>query len=81
MFGESNRSQVVDLFANDNNPFTPAYAIYENGNPTRVALINFQDDLGTGTNTYTANIAIGGVDTGFPSTTPSTVSVRYTRFS
>lgn len=63
---------------NDNNALTPGYAIYENGNPTRVVLFNYIDDA-TGANDYTANIAIGGQQTGTTSTTPTSVSVRYMR--
>jgi len=61
---------------NSNNPSTPGYAIYENGTPTKVALINFVDDP-TGVNNYTAQISIGGGNTGQPSTTPSQVMVKY----
>jgi len=39
--GSSNKSQVLDLGANGNNEFTPAYGIYEDGQPTRVVLINY----------------------------------------
>jgi hypothetical protein len=43
-FGSSNNSQVVDLQADNDNIYHPAYAIYENGAPTRLALINFVSD-------------------------------------
>ena len=42
--GTSNTSQVIDLNANGGNQFTPAYAIYENGVPSKVAIINFVTD-------------------------------------
>ncbi|KAG8760410.1 hypothetical protein FRC11_000426 [Ceratobasidium sp. 423] len=77
-FGKSGNAQIVDLGANSNNDNTPAYAIYENGNPVRVVLFNYIDDP-TGANDYTANIAIGGQQTGQASTTPSSVQVRYMR--
>lgn len=77
-FGQSGTAQIVDLYMNGNNALTPGYAIYENGNPVRVVLFNYIDDS-TGANDYTANIAIGGQQTGLTSTTPSSVQVRYMR--
>ena len=74
--GSSNASQVIDLALN-NNPFTPGYAIYENGVPARVLMINFMDDGGTGSATYNASIHIGGQSTGTADTTPQSVTVRY----
>ena len=44
-FGKSNQSRIVDLQANGNNPFTPAYAIYDQGTLSRVALFNYMDDV------------------------------------
>ncbi|KAG8678311.1 hypothetical protein FRC08_017875, partial [Ceratobasidium sp. 394] len=79
-FGQSGNSQIVDLSMNGNNDLTPGYAIYEGGNPARVVLFNYIDDP-SGANDYTANIAIGGQQTGLPSTTPSSVNVRYMRSS
>jgi hypothetical protein len=66
--GSSNQSQVLDLQMNSDNEFTPGYAIYEDGQPTRVALINFVDD-NSGASDYTASISIGG-------TVPSQVRVK-----
>lgn len=74
--GSNNASQVVDLFSNSNSNYTPGYAIYENGNPVKVVLINYMNDP-TGASDYTTNIMIGGGTTGSPSTTPSSVQVRY----
>jgi len=74
--GPSNNSRVVDLLLNNNNPLTPGYAIYENGQPTKVALINFIDDP-TGANNYTAQIAIGGGTTGQNEASPGQVMVKY----
>jgi len=34
----------MDLQANNNNMFSPAYGIWENGNLARVVLINFVSD-------------------------------------
>ena len=39
IFGPSNASQIVDLSPNANNIYTLDYTIYENGNPTRLALL------------------------------------------
>lgn len=58
--GPSGQSQVIDLNANGGNVFTPGYAIYENGAPTKVALINFVTDP-SGNNDYTATITFGGM--------------------
>jgi len=75
-FGTSGASQVVDLFLNNNDQYTPGYAIYENGNPTRVVLINYLTDA-SGAHNYTANIAIGGGTTGQAAATPFSVQVKY----
>ncbi len=75
-FGTSGASQVVDLFLNNNDQYTPGYAIYENGNPTRVVLINYLTDP-SGAHNYTANIAIGGGTTGQAAATPFSVQVKY----
>ncbi|KAJ7592650.1 glycoside hydrolase family 79 protein [Mycena floridula] len=69
--GASNSSQVLDLQANSDNIYTPAYGIYENGNPVRVGLFNFMTDA-SGASDYTANIAISGA-------TLSSVKVKYLR--
>ncbi|KAG2065347.1 glycoside hydrolase family 79 protein [Suillus decipiens] len=67
--GSSNVAQVLDLQANGGNDFTPGYAIYENGQPVRVALTNFITDP-SGNSDYTASISIGG-------TVPAQVKVKY----
>ncbi|KAF9234870.1 glycoside hydrolase family 79 protein [Melanogaster broomeanus] len=67
--GPSNRSQVLDLQMNDGNEYTPGYAIYENGQPMRVALVNFVDDS-SGASDYTASISISGA-------VPAQVKVKY----
>jgi len=74
--GASNSSQVLDLNANGGNIFTPAYAIYEKGNPVRVALFNFVTDP-SGASNITASIAIGGGQTGQPNAVPAQVTVKY----
>ncbi|KIJ61735.1 glycoside hydrolase family 79 protein [Hydnomerulius pinastri MD-312] len=67
--GPSNQSQVLDLNMNGGNEFTPGYAIYENGQPTRVALVNYVTDK-SGASDYTASISIAG-------TNPAQVKVKY----
>jgi len=74
--GASNQSQIVDLTLNNNNPYTVGYAIYENGNPMRVVLINFLNDQ-SGASDLTATIMIGGGSSGQPGANPSTARVRY----
>lgn len=66
--GPSNNAQVLDLAANGNNDYTPAYAIYEEGNPVRVLLFNYITDS-SGSNDYTVSISVGG-------NTPSQVRVK-----
>jgi len=76
ILGRSNQSQVVELGVNDANPSTPGYAIYENGNPMKVALVNYLDD-DTGAHDLNVAISIGGGETGQPASTPSSVRVKY----
>lgn len=73
--GSSNKSQVLDLDANSADIHTPAYAIYEDGEPVRVALFNFITDS-SGASDYTATIAVGGGETGQDNATPSKVKVK-----
>lgn len=76
VMGASNKSQILDLNANSNNTFTPAYGIYEDGKPERVALINFVTDA-SGASDITASISVGGGITGQPNATPRQVKVKY----
>jgi hypothetical protein len=76
IMGKSNVSQVIDLNANGGNEFTPAYAIYENGNPTRVALFNYLDDS-SGVSDISVNIVVGGGQIGQDNATPASVKVKY----
>lgn len=59
LFGSSNQSRIVDLNADNGNEFHPAYAVYENGVPTRLGLINFVSDA-SGANDLTVNVDFGG---------------------
>ena len=73
MFGKTNTSQIVDLGANGNNSLTPAYAIYEQGVLSKVALFNYMDDNGTGTNALQVTIQLS-------SGVPQSVQVKYVFF-
>ncbi|EIN05065.1 hypothetical protein PUNSTDRAFT_107355 [Punctularia strigosozonata HHB-11173 SS5] len=53
--GSSNKSQVLDLHANNGSIYTPAYGIYEDGTPQRLALFNFITDP-SGVSDYTAMV-------------------------
>ncbi|KAF5376683.1 hypothetical protein D9615_007846 [Tricholomella constricta] len=74
--GPSNGTQVLDLNANDGDIHTPGYAIYENGNPVRLALFNFVTDP-SGASDLTVSISIGGGQTGQANATPAQVKVKY----
>ncbi|KAI0369503.1 glycoside hydrolase family 79 protein [Pilatotrama ljubarskyi] len=74
--GQTNTSQVKDLFPNNGNDQTPAYAIYENGNLARMALINYMTDP-SGANDYTATIYVGGSGFNEPNGVPASVKVKY----
>lgn len=75
-FGSTGSAQVVDLYLNGNNQYTPGYVVYENGNPARVLLMNFLTDS-SGASNYTAYISVGGNDTNTTNATPSSVQVKY----
>ncbi|KAG8908805.1 hypothetical protein FRB99_003043 [Tulasnella sp. 403] len=75
--GKSNQARVMDLSLDGNNPNRAGYAIYENGVASRVVLINYVSNPGA--SDYTAQIAIGGGQTGLPSKTPTSVKVKYLR--
>lgn len=57
MLGTSGKAQVLDLNANDGNGYTPAYAVYEDGAPSRVALFNYMTDA-SGAHDYTASVPV-----------------------
>ncbi|XP_006455732.1 hypothetical protein AGABI2DRAFT_195117 [Agaricus bisporus var. bisporus H97] len=76
--GSSGNAQVIDLVANGGELLTPAYAIYENGQPVRMLLVNFVDDP-SGNSDITASISVGGGQTGVPGATPASVKVKYLR--
>ena len=72
-FGKTNTSQIIDLGANGNNQLTPAYAIYEGGFISKVALFNYMDDNRTGTNDLQVSLQIS-------SGVPQNVQVKYVVF-
>lgn len=57
--GTTNTSQIVDLNPNGGNEFTPAYAIYEHGALSKVAVFNYVDDQ-TGGSALSITIAVQG---------------------
>ncbi|KIY48442.1 hypothetical protein FISHEDRAFT_73638 [Fistulina hepatica ATCC 64428] len=71
VLGPSNETQVLDLGANNGNTYTPAYAIYERGEPVRAVLFNFVTDA-SGASDLSVSISVGN-------TTPSSVKVKYLR--
>jgi hypothetical protein len=71
-FGTSNKSRIIDLQLNQNNIYTPGYAIYDGDVLARLALFNYVTDP-TGASAYTASFAIGG---GQPNGTPAQVKVK-----
>ncbi|KAG2361075.1 glycoside hydrolase family 79 protein [Suillus spraguei] len=75
-FGPSGNAQIIDLQANTNNMFTPAYAIYENGAPVRLVLLNYVSDPSRASD-YTATISIGGSAIGQDNATPAQIQVKY----
>jgi hypothetical protein len=75
-FGTSNTSQIMDLQANNNNIYTPAYVIYESGAAARIALFNYITDP-TGASTYTATFSLGGGSNGEANSMPASVQVKY----
>lgn len=76
MFGPSGNAQIIDLQANTNNIFTPAYAVYENGAPVRLVLMNYVSDP-SGASDYTTTISIGGSAIGQGNATPAQIQVKY----
>lgn len=66
----------MDLNANGGKNLTLAYAVYEDGVPSRVLLISHVDDA-TDVHDVTARITIGGGETGQTSLAPQQVRVTY----
>ncbi|PPQ83810.1 hypothetical protein CVT25_001025 [Psilocybe cyanescens] len=68
--GPSNNTQVIDLQANSNNVYSPAYAIYEAGTLQRVLLFNYATD-NTGGSDLQVSLTLNGA------TIPDSVQVKY----
>ena len=75
-FGKSGTSRILDLAANNANPYTPAYGIWQNGALAKLALFNYVTDP-TGASASNVTFALGGGTTGQPAGTPATVKVKY----
>ena len=67
----SNQSQIVDLFANNASIYTPAYAIYDGGSLSRVAIFNYITDP-TGASSSQVTLSLP--------TAPSQVKVKFVYF-
>ncbi|KAF8636081.1 hypothetical protein AX17_003787 [Amanita inopinata Kibby_2008] len=82
VLGSSDKSEVLDMNLYDQSIsiFSPAYVIYEDGNPVRVALFNYVTDP-SGANDINVSISIGGGTTGQDNATPAQVKVKYLRAS
>ncbi|KAH8833938.1 glycoside hydrolase family 79 protein [Flagelloscypha sp. PMI_526] len=78
VLGDQNKSQVLDLNANSGAATTPAYAVFENGEPTKLALFNYMDDS-TGASNLTVTFAVGGSGVNQANASPGTVKVKYLR--
>ncbi|KZV91536.1 hypothetical protein EXIGLDRAFT_719226 [Exidia glandulosa HHB12029] len=59
--GKTGTARIADLAANEANPYTPAFVIYENNQPARVALFNYMSDP-SGQHDYTARIQTGAAE-------------------
>ena len=75
-FGRSGTARILDLAANNGNAYTPAYAIWQNGVLSKLALFNYLTDP-TGASVSNVTFAIGGGQTGQAAGTPTTVKVKY----
>ncbi|KAF8750472.1 Glycosyl hydrolase family 79 C-terminal beta domain [Rhizoctonia solani] len=75
-FGKSGKSRIMDLNANNGENLTPGYVVYEDGQPTRVLLINYVDDP-SGGHDIVARIQIGAQGTQQPGASPRQVRVKY----
>jgi hypothetical protein len=70
--GKSNTSQIVDLTGAIGSEFTPAYAVYENSQLSKVALFNYVDDLAGTRGPSDLKVALN-----VPGGVPGSVKVKY----
>ena len=75
-FGTSGTARIIDLAANNASIYTPAYAIWQNGVISKLALFNYVTDSSDAA-VSNVTFAIGGGQTGQPAGTPATVKVKY----
>ncbi|KAI0742962.1 hypothetical protein C8Q80DRAFT_945246 [Daedaleopsis nitida] len=78
VMGKTNATQVRDMLPNNGNDQTPAYAVYENGKFSKMAMINYMTDP-SGANDYTATIYVGGSGFNEANGVPASVKVKYLR--
>ncbi|KAG8689717.1 hypothetical protein FRC11_001002 [Ceratobasidium sp. 423] len=76
LFGKSGKSRVMDLNPNNGENLTPGYAVYEDGQPTRLLFINYVDDSSGGHDIW-IRIQIGGGETQQPPASPAQIRVKY----
>ena len=75
-FGKSGTSRIIDLAANNGNAYTPAYAIWQKGVLSKLALFNYVTDPSPAA-VSNVTFSIGGGTSGQPAGTPPTVKVKY----
>jgi len=68
--GQSNTTRLYDIGANNDNIYSPAYAIYEHGKINRVLLFNYVTDA-TGASDLNVDLNFAGTEVG------SSVQVKY----
>ncbi|KAF8671099.1 Glycosyl hydrolase family 79 C-terminal beta domain [Rhizoctonia solani] len=76
LFGKSGKSRIMDLNPNNGENLTPGYVVYEDGQPTRMLLINYVDDPSGGHDIW-VRIQVGGGETQQPPASPAQVRVKY----
>lgn len=70
VFGTTGTARIIDLQANTQNTYTPAYAIYENNALSKLAIFNYLDDpTGANNNIVSIQFSDGAV--------PASVRVKY----
>ncbi|CAE6458557.1 unnamed protein product [Rhizoctonia solani] len=76
VFGKSGKSRIMDLNPNNGENLTPGYAVYEDGQPSRLLLINYVNDPSGGHDIW-VRIQIGGGETRQPPASPARIRVKY----
>ncbi|KAH9914072.1 glycoside hydrolase family 79 protein [Epithele typhae] len=78
LMGTSGTTQLKDMLPNNADIHTPAYAVFENGQFSKMALLNYMTDP-SGANDYTATIYVGGSGWSEANGVPASVKVKYLR--